>query len=234
MSHPSRARSFSWSSALNGIRADRAAVVPGLVLARTRVTVLAGFRKTPLVVAGQFNRSAIMALVREGLSRRAAVLGTAAAVAVPLPAMAAPAPVERADLYDRLMTLYAEDREARPISGREDGTVAKWAADLVTNRLWDLAREVVAMPPPKTMEGLRLTALASLVLCEADYTTDDPTKVAAVGLTRAVLAITGTPLPPGFVGFGDEDDHKERDSALFAPAGSVPAWAVAEIEAEEA
>lgn len=62
MSHASRARSFSWSSALRTIKSDRAAVVPGLVLARTRITALAGFRKTPLVVAGQFNRSAIMAL----------------------------------------------------------------------------------------------------------------------------------------------------------------------------
>ncbi len=84
------------------------------------------------------------------------------------------------------------------------------------------------------LEGLRASALASAMLCEAESSTEDPTTVAAIGLTRAVLAVTGTPLPPGFVGFGDEPDYKQRDRALFDPPGSLPAWAIAEIEAEDA
>ena len=144
-----------------------------------------------------------------------------------------PAPGERADLYDRLLTLYGEDREARPVQGREDGTVASRAAVLVSNRLWALARETIAMPLPKTLDGLRATALASAILCEAEHSEDDPTTLAAIGVTRAALSVTGTPLPPGFVGFGDEADHEARDDALFAKPGSVPAWAIAEIESQD-
>lgn len=155
------------------------------------------------------------AALRENLSRQDAATG------------------ERADLYDRLLTLYAEDREARPVQGREDGTVASRAAILVSNRLWALARETIAMPPPKTMDGLRATALASAILCEAEHSEDDPTTLAAIGVTRAALSVTGTPLPPGFVGFGDETDHEARDDALFAKPGSVPAWAIAEIESQD-
>ncbi|MCJ2023970.1 hypothetical protein [Methylobacterium sp. J-067] len=144
------------------------------------------------------------------------------------------APGERADLYDRLLTLYAEDREARPVQGREDGTVASRAAILVSNRLWALARETIAMPLPKTLDGLRATALASAILCEAEHSEDDPTTLAAIGLTRAALSVTGTSLPPGFIGFGDEADHEECDAALFAKPGSVPAWAIAEIQGKDA
>ncbi len=159
------------------------------------------------------------AALREGLSRQAAPT---------------PAPAERADLYDRLLVAYAEDRAARPISGRDGDETARRAANLVLNRAWTLARDVVSLPPPSTLEGLRASALASAMLCEAESTTEDPTTVAAIGLTRAVLAVTGTPLPPGFVGFGDEPDYKQRDRALFDPPGSLPAWAIAEIKAEDA
>ncbi len=150
------------------------------------------------------------AALREGLSRQAAPT---------------PAPAERADLYDRLLVAYAEDRAARPISGRDGDETARRAANLVLNRAWALARDVVSLPPPSTLEGLRASALASAMLCEAESSTEDPTTVAAIGLTRAVLAVTGTPLPPGFVGFGDEPDYKQRDRALFDPPGSLPAWA---------
>lgn len=61
----SNRRPLAWTATVNQIKADRLAVVPGLVLARTRITAFAGFRKTPLVVAGQFNRSAIMALAAD-------------------------------------------------------------------------------------------------------------------------------------------------------------------------
>ncbi|MCJ2011805.1 hypothetical protein [Methylobacterium sp. J-076] len=112
------------------------------------------------------------------------------------------------------VSAFAGFRKARPVQGREDGTIASRAAILVSNRLWALARETIAMPPPKTMDGLRATALASVILCEAEHSEDDPTTLAAIGVTRAALSVTGTPLPPGFVGFGDETDHEARDDAL--------------------
>lgn len=60
-----RRPSISWSVLSRSLHADRAPVVPGFVAARNRVTAFAGFRKTPLVVAGQFNRSAIMTLAAD-------------------------------------------------------------------------------------------------------------------------------------------------------------------------
>ncbi len=44
--------------------------------------------------------------------------------------------------------------------------------------------------------------------------------------------MTGTELPPRFSGFGDEPDTSERDRALYAAPGSLPAWAIAEAKAE--
>ncbi|MCJ2120059.1 hypothetical protein MKK65_26390 [Methylobacterium sp. J-001] len=170
--------------------------------------------------------------LRGSLSRRTVVAGTVAA-AVPLPALASTTQPERAEYRARLLTAYAEDRASKPIgSVAEFGTVEEIAADLVQRRPFEVGREIMALSPPKTLDGLILSALAAAVLCEADHTPHDPTKVAAIGLTRAVLAFTGTPLPPGFVGFGDEPDHAARDEALHAsPGGTLPAWAVAAAQA---
>jgi hypothetical protein len=77
---------------------------------------------------------------------------------------------------------------------------------------------------------LALTALAAAILAECDPTDRDPATLAAVGLTRAVLAFTGTPLPSGFSGFGDEPDFKERDDALQRGSYTIPSWAMAEAE----
>ncbi|MCJ2024726.1 hypothetical protein [Methylobacterium sp. J-067] len=169
--------------------------------------------------------------LREALSRRDAVLGAAVAATVPLPVMATP--VERADLYDRLLTLYAEDHNARPA---RDNPETERAAELVASRLWETARAVADLPAPKTLDGLRTTALAAAIIHEfALCGGKDMNDCAAVGLIRATLAVTGTPLPPGFVGFGDEPDFREREQASMDQRYSaVPAWAVAEIEAEDA
>ncbi|MCJ2023965.1 hypothetical protein [Methylobacterium sp. J-067] len=71
MSHPSR-RSFSWSSALRGIKSDRALVVPGLLAARGLASAYARSRNLPLnittrsgrgetfAVTHKFDRAAIM------------------------------------------------------------------------------------------------------------------------------------------------------------------------------
>ncbi|WP_342167030.1 hypothetical protein [Methylobacterium sp. SD21] len=171
--------------------------------------------------------------LRASLSRRDVALGAVVAAAAPLPAMAAPVPVERVDLYDRLLTLYAEDHNARPA---RDNPETERAAELVASRLWDTARAVTDLPAPKTLDGLRATALAAAIIHEfALCGGKDMNECAAVGLIRASLAVTGTPLPPGFVGFGDEPDFSEREQASMNQRHSaVPAWAVAEIEAEDA
>lgn len=170
--------------------------------------------------------------LREGLSRRDAVLGAAVAATVPLPTLAAPQPVERADLYDRLLILFAEDCAARRVKGDRD---LMRAAQLVAGRLWKTAREVTAMPPPKTLEGLKATALAAAIIYEGELCGGgDMAAVAAVGVTRAALAITGTPLPADYSGFGDEPGFHEREIGIYSRPGAVPAWAIAEIEAEDA
>ena len=56
---------LNWGRVVSDLRADRAPVVPGFVPARNRISAFAGFRKTPLFVAGEFNRSAIMALAAD-------------------------------------------------------------------------------------------------------------------------------------------------------------------------
>lgn len=149
------------------------------------------------------------------------------------PVPMATTPVERAEYRARLLAAYAEDRARRPIGITAGfGSIEERAADLVGKRLWLTAREVLALPPPTTTGGLALAALAAAILTEADYTSDDPNITAAVSLTRAVLAFASTPLPDGFVGFGDEPDHEERDAALHAATGSLPAWAIAQARAE--
>ena len=161
------------------------------------------------------------------------VIALAPGRSLPPQQMPAP-PVERAEYRARLLASYAEDRASRPVTSRLPGwTVRHEATMLVQRRCWAIAREVVDLPPPKTADGLALAALASAILVEADFTSNDPTVTAAVGLTRAVLAFTGAPLPPGFAGFGDEPDHRERDQALHdGPEGHLPAWAMAQAQAE--
>ncbi len=50
MSHPSRARSFSWSAALRDVRADRAPVIVGLLAARGLASAYSRSLRTPLVI----------------------------------------------------------------------------------------------------------------------------------------------------------------------------------------
>jgi hypothetical protein len=89
----------------------------------------------------------------------------------------------------------------------------------------------VALPPPRTLDGLAVVALAATILWEVSHS-DEALDRAAVALIRTVLALSGTDLPPRFSGFRDEDDTPERDRALYAAPGSLPAWAIAEAHAE--
>lgn len=53
-------RSISWNAALRDLRSDRMAIPAGLAGARALAQTYSRTRQLPLVVAGQFDRSAIM------------------------------------------------------------------------------------------------------------------------------------------------------------------------------
>ncbi|WP_267428734.1 hypothetical protein [Methylobacterium sp. GC_Met_2] len=172
--------------------------------------------------------------LRGSLNRRTVMAATAAA-AVSLPTKAvAPAlgPTEYAEHRDRLLVAYAEDRACRSIDGAAQiDTLEYEVCKLVVRRCWALASEIAALPPPRTLDGLAVVALAATILWEVSHS-DEMHDKAAVDLIRSVLALTGTDLPPRFSGFGDEDDVMVRDRALYAAPGSLPAWAIAEAKAE--
>ena len=169
-----------------------------------------------------------------GQTRRTVMAGSVAA-AVPLPAMAAARaqePTEYAEYRDRLLAAYAEDRACRSIEGEAlINSIEDVASTLVMRRCWGLAEEIVALPPPRTLDGLAVLALAGAILWEVAHP-DEMRERSAVALIRSILAMTGTDLPPRFSGFGDEPDVGERDRALYNAPGALPAWAIAEAKAE--
>lgn len=166
-------------------------------------------------------------------SRRAVVAGSmAAAVSMPGMAEQAQEQTEYVEHRDRLLAAYAEDRACRSIDGEaRAGSLEDVACTLVVRRCWALASEVAALPPPRTLDGLAVIALAATILWEVSHP-DTMSERAAVALIRSVLAMTGTELPSRFSGFGDEPDARERDAALYAAPGALPAWAIAEAKAE--
>ena len=172
--------------------------------------------------------------LRGSLSRRTIVAGTVAS-AMPLPAIAAAQaqePTEYAEHRDRLLVAYAEDRACRSIDGEAPiNSLEDMACTLVVRRCYTLADEVANLPTPRTLDGLAVLALAATILWEVAHP-DTKHERAAVALIRSILTMTGTDLPPRFSGFGDEPDVSERDAALYAAPGELPAWAVAEAKAE--
>ena len=178
-------------------------------------------------------------LAPETSQARRSMLAGSMAAALPLPALAASGPVAsdgRADYLARLLAAYSEDRACKPIgSVVRMGSVEEEACRLVLWRCWDLCEEILVLPTPRAFDGLALAALAATIELEVSLCgSEDRQMKAAVALTRAVLAITGTALPPGFAGFGDEPDSLARDAALFSGQGSLPAWAIAKAEAGDA
>ena len=170
----------------------------------------------------------------DGQTRRTIVAGTMVA-AMPLPVAASvltQSPTEYAEHRDRLLAAYAEDRACRSIDGNARiNSLEETACTLVVRRCWALADEIAHLPPPRTLDGLAVIALAATILWEVLHP-DTMHERAAVALIRSVLAMTGTDLPPRFSGFGDEPDVKERDLALYNAPGSIPAWAIAQAKAE--
>lgn len=56
----SRQRRISWNAALRDVRDDRAKIPAGLLAAKASITLTVRTSRRPLVVAGKFDRSAIM------------------------------------------------------------------------------------------------------------------------------------------------------------------------------
>lgn len=166
---------------------------------------------------------------------RRTIMAASVAAAVPLPSFAAAhtqEPTEYADYRDRLLAAYAEDRACRSIDGEARvGSLEDVACTLVVRRCWAIADEIGALPPPRTLDGLAVVALAATILWEVSHP-DTMSERAAVALIRSILAMTGTELPPRFSGFGDEPDAAERDAVLYTAPGTLPAWAIAEAKAD--
>jgi hypothetical protein len=169
---------------------------------------------------------------------RRAMLAGCVAAAMPLPALSASGKVAsdgRGDYLARQLTAYAEDRACFPIANvAAYGSLEQAATSLVSRRCRDVCVEILTLPPPQAPDGLALAALAAAIELEACWFQGKDRQLnEGIALIRAVLAITGTALPPGFCGFGDEPDSPERNDALFAAQGSLPAWAIAEAEAAD-
>ena len=165
-------------------------------------------------------------------TRRAALGAILAAPLASVPALAAPRPEERADYRARLLQAYADDRACRPIDNvaAPDGIEDK-ACTLIIRKSWATQTEVATLPPPETLAGLGLAALAAALYWEGEDPASESKDACAIGLIRAVLAFTGTTMPPGFIGFADDPGHRQRDAAVWHAEGSIAPWARVEAEA---
>jgi hypothetical protein len=174
-------------------------------------------------------------LAPETSQGRRAMLAGALATTLPLPVLAS-APTtngSRAGYLARLMAAYAEERAARPILNTAAyNSVEQEAGGLVLHRCHSLCAEILMLPAPRTREDLALAAMAAAIVWEAEDAREGQDQAALV-MIRAMLAITGTTMPPGFTGFASDPEFLERENALFAGPGSLPAWAIAEAEAAD-
>ncbi|SFV06183.1 hypothetical protein SAMN02799631_04368 [Methylobacterium sp. 174MFSha1.1] len=122
----------------------------------------------------------------------------------------------------RLLTAYAWFVASRPIEGGSNPSLsAHKAAQAVNSAKRREVARVLALQTPTTLDGLRVFGLALAMSLEGTSVEGD-TDVAAA---RAILSATRETLPLGFIGFGDEPDHGDRDRAAWTGIGSLPAWA---------
>ncbi|WP_267361489.1 MULTISPECIES: hypothetical protein [unclassified Methylobacterium] len=109
-------------------------------------------------------------------------------------------------LRDRLIAAHAAAMAVRPVFEDEHPDSPSYKAALaVDNGMWALIAEVLALPAPSTLQGLGVVGLALAFQVEgalAGMPWENEDKIALAA--RAILAVTGTVLPPAFTGFGDE------------------------------
>ncbi|MCJ2070897.1 hypothetical protein MKK75_19235 [Methylobacterium sp. J-030] len=107
---------------------------------------------------------------------------------------------------DRLIAAHAAAMAVRSVFQEEHPDSPTYKAALaVDNRMWALIADVLSLPAPKTAAGLAVVGLALAFQVEgalAGRPWENEDKIAAAA--RAILAVTGTVLPPAFTGFGDE------------------------------
>ena len=122
-------------------------------------------------------------------------------------------------LRDRLIAAHAAAMSVRWVFEVEDPDAKPYKAALtVDNELRRLLGEVLALPAPRTMAGLAVVGLAAAMEVEGALShrcLENEDKLAVTA--RAILSLTGTPLPASFLGFGDEPDFEARERAVLTP-----------------
>lgn len=165
------------------------------------------------------------ALMRGALTARLAAIRERVALRL------SPDAVIRAEL----LSAYADHRGCMPLfldlmvdTDHPDHT----AAMRVDDRWRRLMRAVIDGAEPTTADGRATLALALTMDAEGNLDGRrgdcEPEYARAA---RALLAATRTPLPPGFLGFGDEEGYPARRAALEAATPVIPDWARAEPKA---
>ncbi|MCJ2093108.1 hypothetical protein MKK67_11450 [Methylobacterium sp. J-072] len=139
----------------------------------------------------------------------------------------------QSDTRAALLVAYVEAQDVRPIFEQEDdhSTLRYRAALKVEIRLRRLVSSVVEAPTPITRDGLATLALAMAIDAEGrmQFRGDSDREYARAA--RALVLLTGTTLPAGFLGFGDEPGFEGRETALLARPSRLPEWAQVEASA---
>ncbi|MDR7039862.1 hypothetical protein J2X36_004640 [Methylobacterium sp. BE186] len=132
-----------------------------------------------------------------------------------------------------IFAAHAEAGDCRPIDNVADPfSIESKACQHVAWRLWNLLDEVADLPAPRTLDGLGVLAVAQALYLEGTVCADTPEALRQAVLVRAALSVTGAALPPGFMGFGDEPEFREREQAALHRIGRIPAWAMKQARAE--
>jgi hypothetical protein len=162
------------------------------------------------------------ALVRDALVARFAAVRERVAL------LLSPEAVIRAEL----LSAFADHRGCMPLflDLMVDVDHPDHAAAMRVDARWRcLIRAVIDAPAPLTADGRATLALALAMDAEGNldgHRFDCEPEYARAA--RALLAATRTPLPPGFLGFGDEEGYPARRAALEAATPVIPDWARAE------
>ncbi|MCJ2089529.1 hypothetical protein MKK88_26590 [Methylobacterium sp. E-005] len=168
---------------------------------------------------------AAVAAIEDGLDRHFAEVDAAGSTTRPALAERAVALRERLEvrrcrkpsdpqvaLRDRLIAAHAAAMRVRWVFEVEDPDSSAYKAGLVIdNAMWALIAEVLTLPAPSTPAGLGVVGLALAFQVEGALVGkpwENEDKIAAA--SRAILAVTGTALPPAFTGFGDEAGLEAR------------------------
>lgn len=116
-----------------------------------------------------------------------------------------------------LITAHARMLALRPVFLTRDVEDADYQAGLpVEAECMALVRYVLALPAPKTVEGLAVVGLAAAIFAEGDGADANGDRAAELtAVIRAIASVVDIGLPASFRGFGDEPDFEAREAALL-------------------